>query len=72
MPEQTAFRRALALLIGAPVTRSPTPRARTGDEELWHISVYVKPGHATEVCNRIAQLDGVAEVYRAWKVSDDA
>jgi len=49
---------------------APQPE-RSDDEEMWQIAVWVKPGQAGKVCDQIRELDGVAELYRAWKASTD-
>lgn len=75
MPEPSALRRGLAILIGCPFP-PPGPREaeqeRTGDEEMWQIVVWVKPGRSGEVCDQLADLDGVAEVYRAYRTDSRA
>lgn len=40
-----------------------------GDDgnETWTLNLFVKPGAAPEVCDKIRALDGVAELYRAYR-----
>lgn len=75
MSKPSFWRRYLARLIGSDLP-APSPRKadqeRTGDEEMWQIVVWVKPGRSGEVCDQLADLDGVAEVYRAYRTDSRA
>lgn len=75
MAEPSALRRALAILIGCPFPPPGLRKAeqeRSEDEEMWQIVVWVKPGRSGEVCDQLADLDGVAEVYRAYRTDSRA
>jgi hypothetical protein len=45
----------------------PLPARAADGEEMWHMAVWIKPGEAPEVCDRIRELDGVVELYRAYR-----